>query len=278
MGSKKIGVSIVLALLLSGVQSVYAQEEQVEKDDTQSTDDQITNAPIELPELDQNADAEVASQLDEVMSEAEEPAQIEDAVQPPSIEATEDQPIDDVVDVATESEEAISEPEDNAQGEALVQTPVAEVAEDIVLGDEVEALKKAALQLNRDLLILEEELLFPANTQIAVFLSLDVGEYFRLDSVKVKIDDKVVASHLYTNRQNFALSEGGIQRLYVGNLKTGDHELTAIFTGMGPDNREYTRGATMTLNKDDDAKMIEVRVYDSQKNMQPEFDFKEWEL
>jgi len=146
------------------------------------------------------------------------------------------------------------------------------------LSKEVEDLKKAALQLNRDLLILEEELLFPSNTQITVFMSLDVGEYFRLDSVKIKIDDKLVASHLYTERQNHALAKGGIQRLYVGNLKTGEHELTAIFTGIGPDTREYKTGATMTVNKDDDPKMIEVRVRDSKNRMQPEFDFKEWEL
>jgi hypothetical protein len=146
------------------------------------------------------------------------------------------------------------------------------------LSDEIEDLKKSALQLNRDLLILEEELLFPDNTQLTLFLSVDIGNYFRLDSVKVKVDDKIVASHLYTERQNFALSKGGIQRLYVGNVKKGEHELTAIFTGMGPDNREYKRGATMTLDKDEDAKMIEIRVYDNKKKMQPDFDFKEWEL
>lgn len=171
------------------------------------------------------------------------------------------------VDPAVENTEATA-PAEQAPAEEKEQS----------LSQEVESLKKAALQLNRDLLILEEELLFPTNTQVAVFLSVDLGEYFRLDSIKIKIDDKLVASHLYTGRQNYALIKGGIQRLYVGNLKTGDHELTAVFTGMGPDNREYKRGSTMTLNKDDDPKMIEVRVYDSQKNMQPEFEFKEWEL
>lgn len=154
----------------------------------------------------------------------------------------------------------------------------ASAPESSTLSQEVEDLKKAALQLNRDLLILEEELLFPASTQIAVFLSLDIGEFFRLDSVKIKIDDKIVSSHLYTARQNHALSKGGVQRLYVGNIKNGEHELTAIFTGIGPDEREYKRGATMTLNKDDDPKMVEVRVYDSKNKLQPEFDFKEWEL
>ncbi len=146
------------------------------------------------------------------------------------------------------------------------------------LSEEVEDLKKAALELNRDLLILEEELLFPANSQIVVFLSLDVGKYFSLDSVKVLIDDELVASHLYTKRQNTALSLGGIQRLYLGNLKSGEHEVTAFFVGMGPDNREYKRGATMLIDKDDDPKLLELKVRDSTANMQPEFEFEEWQL
>lgn len=146
------------------------------------------------------------------------------------------------------------------------------------LSREVEDLKKSAVELNRDLLILEEELLFPSNTQIAVFLSVDVGHYFRLDSVKVSVDDELVTSHLYTDRQNSALSKGGIQRLYVGNVKSGKHEITAIFTGLGPDDRDYKRGATMVFDKDEDPKMIEIRVRDAQSNMQPTFDFKEWEL
>ncbi len=166
----------------------------------------------------------------------------------------------------------------HAQDDGEAEAAASEAASPTSLGDEVEDLKKAALQLNRDLLILEEELLFPANTQIAVFMSVDVGEFFRLDSVKLKIDDTLVASHLYTERQNHALSKGGIQRLYLGNIKNGEHELTAIFTGIGPDQREYKRGATMTLSKQDEAKMVEIRVYDSKQTMQPEFDFKEWEL
>ncbi|MFT7561161.1 MAG: hypothetical protein ACI93R_003086 [Flavobacteriales bacterium] len=149
---------------------------------------------------------------------------------------------------------------------------------DVTLSKEVEDLKAAALELNRDLLILEEELLFPANTQVSVFMSVDVGEFFRLDAVKLKIDGEVIASHLYTGRQNDALIRGGIQRLYVGNVKSGRHEVTAIFTGIGPDSREYKRGATTEINKGDDPIMLEVRVRDSGAMMQPEFDFNEWEL
>jgi hypothetical protein len=145
-------------------------------------------------------------------------------------------------------------------------------------GQEMENLKQAALDLNRDLQILEEELLFPANTQLVVFVSLDVGDYFRLGAVKLKIGDSLVASHLYTDRQNDALSRGGIQRLYIGNLKTGAHELTAFFTGVGPENRDYQRAASMTLTKGQESQMLELRIRDSTATMQPEFEFKEWQL
>ncbi len=146
------------------------------------------------------------------------------------------------------------------------------------LSIKIEDLKQAALELNRDLLILEEDLLFPANTQIAVYVSMDLGHYFALDAVKLKVDDELVGSHLYTDKENSALNRGGIQRLYVGNLKTGKHEITAFFHGYGPKNEEYKRAATYTLTKDQSPTMLEIRVIDSMKSKQPEFDFKEWHL
>lgn len=146
------------------------------------------------------------------------------------------------------------------------------------LSEKVEALKQSALELNRDLLLLEEDLLFPASTQVAVYVSVDIGYYFNLDAVKLKIDDELVASHTYTKKQNRALSQGGIQRLYVGNLKTGKHEITAFFHGIGPQDREYKRGATYTLSKDQKPTMLEIRISDSSASMQPEFEFKEWHL
>jgi len=142
----------------------------------------------------------------------------------------------------------------------------------------VESLKEAVLDLNRDLLILEEELLYPANTQIAVFVSMDVGEFFQLDAVELKIDDELVASSLYTPQQADALFRGGIQRLFVGNLKSGSHVVTAFFTGIGPEGREYKRGATMVVEKKLAPKMLELRITDSTRKLQPTFDIKEWEI
>lgn len=146
------------------------------------------------------------------------------------------------------------------------------------IGAQVEDLKKASIELNRDLMLLEEDLLFPASTQIAVYVSLDVGHYFALDSVKLTIDGQMVSSYLYTPKQISALARGGVQRLYLGNLKTGSHEITAFFIGKGPEDRDYKRGATYTFNKTQKPGMLEIRIKDETGAMQPSFEFKEWQL
>jgi hypothetical protein len=145
------------------------------------------------------------------------------------------------------------------------------------LDEQVQGLKKDVVDLNRDLFILEEELLFPANTQVAVFLAVDVGDFFALDSVQLKIDNKEVINYLYTPREVEALLKGGVQRLYLGNLKVGQHELTAFFNGKGPNDRPYKRGASIKFEKGIGAKYLELKINDRQRKLQPEFEIKDWE-
>ncbi len=145
------------------------------------------------------------------------------------------------------------------------------------LDEDVQSLKKEVLDLNRDLFLLEEELLFPANSQVAFFISLDVGEYFDLDAIKLKIDGKEVSNYLYTEREVSALHRGGVHRMHMENLKTGDHELVAVFTGKGPSTRDYRRGATMSFEKGIGAKYVELEITDRVTKQQPEFVIKEWE-
>ena len=156
--------------------------------------------------------------------------------------------------------------------------PAADAAEDLRSVDQdVQALKKQLVDLNRDLFRLEEELLYPASTQVAVFLSLDVGTFFALDSVTLKVDDKEVANYLYTDREVQALHRGGVQKLFLGNLKAGEHELVAFFTGKGPHDRDYRRGTTLKFDKAVGAKYLELRISDRQAALQPEFVVRQWE-
>ncbi len=145
------------------------------------------------------------------------------------------------------------------------------------LDETVQDLKKDVVDLNRELFVLEEELLFPANTQVAVFVSMDIGEFFALDSLTLKIDNKEVANYLYTPREAEALLKGGVHRVYLGNLKVGEHQLVAFFNGKGPNERDYKRGANIKFEKGVGAKYLELKITDRQRRGQPEFAIKDWE-
>ncbi len=148
---------------------------------------------------------------------------------------------------------------------------------DQALESSIEALKKEVLSLNRNLFILEEDLLFPANTQFSIFLSMNAGQLFTLDSVQLRIDDKNVANHLYTERELAALERGGVQRLYIGNLPSGEHEIIAVFTGVGPNGRDYRRGKTIVIDKTTEPQFVEFTIEDNASKEQPDFNARIWE-
>ncbi len=139
------------------------------------------------------------------------------------------------------------------------------------LDADIESLEQELMSLNADLLILEEDLLYPASSRVAIYLSMDVGELFRLDAVTVKLNGKQVSHHLYTDRQTSALYRGGVQQLYVGNARQGNNELTAIFVGEGPHERNYKRAVTTNFEQSFEPVYVELSITDSTATRQPEF-------
>lgn len=150
-------------------------------------------------------------------------------------------------------------------------------AEVNALDQETQALKSSVLELSSELAALEEELLYPANSQLAVFVSMDLGEFFSLDSIELQLNGKNVSNYLYTEREVDALYRGGVQKLWLGDLPAGEHELVAIFTGKGPHERDYRRGAVLNFEKARGAKYVELRIADSAQALRPEFVVREWE-
>ena len=142
---------------------------------------------------------------------------------------------------------------------------------------DIQSLKKDVLKLNRELFMMEEDILYPESTQFTVFVSLDSGKLFDLDSVQLRIDDKIVANYLYTNRELTALKKGGVQRLYQGNIKSGNHEITAFLIGKGPHNRDYKRGVTRIVNKALSPLFVELKIVDDASTEQPDFDLAVWD-
>ncbi len=139
-----------------------------------------------------------------------------------------------------------------------------------------EKLKEEVIQLNRDLRGLEERLLRPADTQIAIYLSLDTPNAFMLDSVELKIDGRVATSYLYTASEMKALARGGKQRLYVGNLGNGPHKIEVAFNGEGVKDHYFRREKAFSIDKDNSAKQVEVIIVNTKKSFEPELTFKEW--
>jgi hypothetical protein len=106
---------------------------------------------------------------------------------------------------------------------------------------------------------------------------MDIGTFFALDSVQIKVNDKEVANYLYTARELEALKRGGVHRIWLGNLKAGEHEIVAFFTGQGTHERDYKRGATLLIEKGVGAKYVELRISDRVRKLQPEFVVRVWE-
>ena len=153
----------------------------------------------------------------------------------------------------------------------------AEVTQDQIKGldEQVQDIKKDVLDLTSELSRLEEKLLFPSNTQVSLFVSVAGDEGFVLDSVQIKMDNKVVAHHLYTFKEIEALRAGGVQRIYTGNIKTGDHQMVASFIGRSKSGNEYQRSENFTVTKAIGPKFVEIQISGSSSSDQT-ISFKDW--
>lgn len=150
------------------------------------------------------------------------------------------------------------------------------------LDQRAQDIKHQITVLNRDLAALEEELLFPDSPRLSVFLSMEAGEDFSLAGIQLKINNKVIANHLYNSSELRALKRGGVQRLYLGNLRSGEFELAATLLGSesglasenGENNPHYD--ASLKLEKGPVAKFVELHI-SATEDAQPQMVFREWE-
>ena len=158
-----------------------------------------------------------------------------------------------------------------------VTVQAAEVTREQIKGldEQVQDIKKDVLELTSELTLLEEKLLFPSNTQVSLFVSLVGDKDFVLDSMQIKLDNKVVAQHLYTYKEIEALRAGSVQRIYTGNIKTGEHNLVASFIGRAKSGNEYQRSENFTLTKAVGPKFVEIQITGSSASDQT-VSFKDW--
>ena len=153
----------------------------------------------------------------------------------------------------------------------LVCTCAALASEQDNQDQKIQPIKQQALELNRDLLILEEEILFPSHSRMTMFLSMDAGDFFHPDEVSLSIDGKQVTHHLYTQEQREALRLGGAQRLYMGNVEIGEHDIVVVSTGKGPGDLDYRETTEFTLKKASGTRNLELKISASTDPRQAEF-------
>ncbi len=126
------------------------------------------------------------------------------------------------------------------------------------LDEQVQEIKTDVLSIAAELNRLEEKLLYPSDTQIAIFVSVAEGEKFRLDAVDIELDGKSVAHHLYTFKELEALQKGGVQRIYVGNVRTGEHPLHVTVSGKSEGGSDSRKGENFTITKNIGPKLVGV--------------------
>ena len=160
---------------------------------------------------------------------------------------------------------------------STLSVSAAEVTQEQIKGldEQVQDIKKDVLELTSELSRLEEKLLFPSNTQVSLFVSVSGATGFVLDSMQIKMDNKVVAQHLYTYKEIEALQSGGVQRIYTGNIKTGDHQLVASFIGRSKSGNEYQRSENFTVTKAVGPKFVEIQITGSSASDKT-ISFKDW--
>jgi hypothetical protein len=124
------------------------------------------------------------------------------------------------------------------------------------LDEQVQEIKSDVLGISRDLSLLEERLLYPSNTQLAVFVAMPANEAFRLDAVRLEIDGEPVTHYIYSFKELEALQSGGVQRVYTGNVRTGGHDLTVAVNGKLQNGRDFSSSQTFTFDKGIDPTLL----------------------
>jgi hypothetical protein len=128
------------------------------------------------------------------------------------------------------------------------------------LDEQVQEIKSDVLSIAAELSLLEERLLFPSSTQVAVFVSLADEPGFRLDAVQIQIDGELAAHHIYSFKELDALQSGGVQRIFTGNVGAGEHELEVTVIGKLENGKDYRQTERFTFDKDVDPRLLGIAL------------------
>lgn len=145
------------------------------------------------------------------------------------------------------------------------------------LDEELERLSAEVASHSERVFALEQKVLHPANTRLAVFLTLQSRDALDLDSVELFVNGQPVASHLYSDRERASLERGGIQQLFTGNLANGEHELKTVITARSADDDFVRRESTHRFRKRPGVLRLQLSLEARAPDYEPRVSFVEWE-
>ncbi|MDH5547940.1 MAG: AraC family transcriptional regulator [Gammaproteobacteria bacterium] len=144
------------------------------------------------------------------------------------------------------------------------------------LDDRAIEIKREFIDIGKDMHIFERQNTFPDEQRVSVFLTVDVGEFFRLHSLKIVIDNETVAQRDYHDHETDGLEKGAANRVYIGNFAQGEHRMTAFIEGVGPRNQPYKKALRYKFMKGAPPVFLELRLRDKESRLQPEMLVKQW--
>jgi hypothetical protein len=124
------------------------------------------------------------------------------------------------------------------------------------LDEQVQEIKSDVLSIAAELNQLEEKLLYPSETQVAIFVAVAKDDQMRLDAVRIQIDGHLVAHYIYSFKELDALRKGGVQRIYLGNVTTGDHQLEVLVDGKLESGADFSHSEHFTFRKEVKPKLV----------------------
>lgn len=144
------------------------------------------------------------------------------------------------------------------------------------LDEDITDLKSEIFAHTGEIFELEQKVLHPVDTRLAVFLTLTNRDGLDLDSVELYVNGQPVASHLYTARETGSLQQGGIQQLFTGNLANGEHQLKAVITARAANDRFVRRESTHRFQKRPGALRLQMALEAKAPDYEPRVSFVEW--
>ncbi len=124
---------------------------------------------------------------------------------------------------------------------------------------------------------LQEILLNPDASQLAVLLSVNSPTTLTLNSVSIFLDKKEIKTYLYSERESQALLKNAMQKIYVGKLSEGEHTIKAQLSAIDENKLSHTISSSSKFTKTTVTTYVELDISKTEQQELPILNIKIWE-